>query len=165
MPFGLQQLLLKLSSYQAAKKLLNPPGTTVVKPCFLKEIIHPLDTKPFSGNWGTWAQHHPGAGGERGRWGEAKHHLLPPRTARNPQHRLRGVSGVSRPAGGEQHCLLCPRTTPLRLRWKTCWPQTLTWGPGFSGSERRSRFPAEQLYASEHRDTACSAPWRFLNHP
>lgn len=33
--------------------------------CSLKEIIHPLDTKPFSHNWGTWAQSNPGAGGVR----------------------------------------------------------------------------------------------------
>ena len=38
----------------AESRRLCPPDThTVVESCSLKEIIHPLDTKPFSRNWGT----------------------------------------------------------------------------------------------------------------
>ena len=117
-----------------------------------KALLRQLGHLGSASSWGRWG---------KGRVGGGQASFFTTKTRQEST----GVTGVSRPAGGEQHCLLCPRTTPLRLRWKTCWPQTLTWGPGFSGSERRSRFPAEQLHASEHRDTACSALLRSLNHP
>lgn len=144
----------KLSSYQAAE-VAEPSWHNRGEACFLKRNHSPSGHKALlrqlghlepASSWGRW-----GEGRESGR----QKHVFTTKTRQEST----GVTGVSRPAGWGS-------TTDRRLDHspKALMESLLATdlgGLGSVGLKSRSRFPAEQLHASEHRDTALQCPVAF----